>query len=497
MGYVLKTTSWLQRQSCACNKQARSGKHPDWSTPQHASRAVQAHKCWCGLDSGGVRYKGGLPAAPAARTETLFCSGLPMRMRALLLVACALAASAAGQKNPNWWGGRNTIVHLFEWKFSDIASECENYLAPNGFAGVQIKGSLTVYVDVVFNDMAANWPNAVGYGGSTADTYNLMYPGVPYGPGNFHPICEITSYSDANLVMNIIVDAAKHMWPADLEYIYSQVKNLNTQWFASNTRPFFYQEVIDQSGNEGVHSYEYTSFGVVTEFKYGSMLSSAFQGNNAIKYLKNWGPEWGLLDGASALAFIDNHDNQRGSGGGGDVLTYKTAKLYKMAIAFMLAWPYGITRVISSYYFTNTDAGPPSNSDGTIKDVYVNGDGTCSNGWVCEHRWREVLNMVAFKNTVEGTTVANWWDNGDMQIAFSRGNAGFIAFNDQYNTDFKQTLQTGLPRGTYCDLISGYKQNGSCSGKSVTVNEDGTAYIQILSSEDNGMLAISSASKVN
>ena len=31
------------------------------------------------------------------------------------------------------------IVHLFEWKWADIAAECENFLAPKGFGGVQVK----------------------------------------------------------------------------------------------------------------------------------------------------------------------------------------------------------------------------------------------------------------------------------------------------------------------------------------------------------------------
>ena len=35
------------------------------------------------------------------------------------------------------WGGRSGIVHLFEWKWNDIANECETFLAPNGYAGVQ------------------------------------------------------------------------------------------------------------------------------------------------------------------------------------------------------------------------------------------------------------------------------------------------------------------------------------------------------------------------
>jgi len=41
------------------------------------------------------------------------------------------------------------------------------------------------------------------------------------------------------------VDAAKHMWPQDLEVIYNRVRNLNTAFgFAAGTRPFIFQEVI-------------------------------------------------------------------------------------------------------------------------------------------------------------------------------------------------------------------------------------------------------------
>lgn len=34
----------------------------------------------------------------------------------------------------------------------------------------------------------------------------------------------------------------------------------------------------------------------------------------------------------NALVFIDNHDNQRGHGGGGDLLTFRESKLYKVLI---------------------------------------------------------------------------------------------------------------------------------------------------------------------
>jgi alpha-amylase len=98
--------------------------------------------------------------------------------------------------------------------------------------------------------------------------------------------------------------------------------------------------------------------------------------------------------------------------------------------------------------------------------------------------------MVAFRNAVDGTILSNWWDNGENQIAFSRGNRGFIAFNGQYRVDLSQTLHTGLPAGVYCDLASGGKQGTSCIGTAVTVNADGRALIYLSSEVTEGYIAI-------
>lgn len=104
--------------------------------------------------------------------------------------------------------------------------------------------------------------------------------------------------------------------------------------------------------------------------------------------------------------------------------------------------------------------------------------------------------MVAFKNTVENTAVESWWDNGDNQIAFSRGNRGFIAFNGQYRVDLSETIQTQLTAGVYCDLASGSKVGTSCTGTSVTVAADGKANIYLSSEATEGYIAISVDAKL-
>ena len=93
-----------------------------------------------------------------------------------------------------------------------------------------------------------------------------------------------------------------------------------------------YQEVINLGG-EPIKNTDYTSIGRVTEFKYGMHLSNCVNKKEGqkISYLKNFGTGWGFISDGDSLAFVDNHDNQRGHGGGGEILTYQKSKEYKIA----------------------------------------------------------------------------------------------------------------------------------------------------------------------
>ena len=59
----------------------------------------------------------------------------------LLLVSGHLVA---GQHDPNC-NGKTVIVHLFEWKWTDIAAECERFLGPAGYCGFQVKFSCSTH----------------------------------------------------------------------------------------------------------------------------------------------------------------------------------------------------------------------------------------------------------------------------------------------------------------------------------------------------------------
>jgi alpha-amylase len=496
-----------------------------------------------------------------------------LAMCGVLMAACDAGPSDAldGQGQSVSQNNRTVFVQLFEWKWTDIARECESYLGPKGFAAVQISppnehawiptgdgapfpwwmryqpvsygldrsrsGTRSEFIDMV------NRCNAVGVGiyadavinhmtsgsGTTSSAGNdpwgvESYPRVPYGASDFHATCAVTNYQDANNVQScqlvglqdlntastyvrgkladylvdlatigvkgFRIDAAKHMSPTDVGAIVSAVNARLT------TRPFWFLEVIGASG-EAVQPGQY--FGIsdsqanVTEFGYGPQLFGKFAGGGRLADLRTFGETWGLMPSNKAVAFTDNHDKQRGHGGGGNYLTYHNGPTYDLANVLMLAWPYGTPVVMSSYAFNtatafDTSFGPPA--DPTTGATRGPWDGqvsqpACFNqsvgGWVCEHRFRPIGNMVGFRNaTLANFTVTDWWDNGNNQIAFGRGDKGFVVINHE-SASLTRTFKTSLPAGHYCDVISGDFTTGAggaaCTGTSVAVDAQGNASV--------------------
>lgn len=371
--------------------------------------------------------------------------------------------------------------------------------------------------------MSANTPEkpAIGTGGSKAWPDVRNYSAVPYTIINFHPPCPLVNFNDPFQVRNcelvglhdlnqtqedtrnkiveylnhlidlgvagFRIDAAKHQWPNDLLIMYNRLHHLNTSFgFDPKSDPFIYQEVVD-SGNEAVSKYEYI-FASVAEFRYSSEISRSFTGNDDLKWLASFGEKWGLLPSDLAVVFVDNHDSQRGNEG---VLTYKMRKNYVMAQAFSLAHPYGQKRIMSSFAFDAFDQGPPCDKNKNILSPSFDTSGNCTNGWVCEHRWREIYSMVGFMNAVQGENITSWWDNGKNQIAFSRGHKGFVVFNLDTEDMKGVNISSDIEQGFYCDVISGEKiSDNQCSGKTLEVTKEKIISVDLPKNDLNGVIAI-------
>nr|XP_054762213.1 alpha-amylase 2-like [Lytechinus pictus] len=504
-----------------------------------------------------------------------------------LVVWFCLLAGALGYNTPNTAFDRTAMVHLFEWPWNSIANECESFLAPHGFGGVQIsppnehrviyapywdpnvkrpwyesyqpisyglnsrRGTeqqfadmvrrcndvgVRIYVDAVVNHMCGEDAGVgTGSGGSAYNTGEFSFPGAGYSSNDFNqPLSrckssngQITNYGDINEVRdcNLVglldlytgsayvrgqiasyfnkvidlgvagfrVDAAKHMWPGDIEAILGMTNDLNTAYFPANTRPFFFHEVIDKGG-EPVKALDYINLGRVTDFIYGESLGNYFKNLNNLGDLWDFGKGKGAhwdLDSDKALVFVDNHDNQRGHGGGGNILTHSSPDQYKQAVAFMMAWPYGFPRIMSSYKFNEDWQGPPSDFDYNVIEPTFNADGSCSGDWICEHRWRPIANMVGWRNQAGSSSVENF-QGGQDWVHFSRGSKAFIAIA-RYGTSLSKQVQTGLPAGEYCNLaLVDYDSSaGTCTGSStVSVDSSGNANIYISGQNDDTLLYV-------
>jgi alpha-amylase len=520
---------------------------------------------------------------------------LASAMLVLAAVACGESALPPVQGTPpagrpalaqtyrpsGYMAAGDVSVHLFDWKWTDIATECENVLGPAGYAAVQVsppqEHSITpsydwseryqpvsysvaksrsgtgaefadmvnrcktagvgIVVDAVINHMT-NFPSpGVGSNGTAYSKYD--YPGL-YSPADFHPACAINNYqSAANVqdcelfslpdlntglasvrqkiagylvmlarlgVAGFRIDAAKHIQQVELDGILAIVDS--TASAEGRPLPWYYLEVVGNGNGEalGPRDYfgaAYASGGAadITEFTFTG-VGDKFLGNGGqhISQLDPNGPPgsqfsplaWNMMPDDKAVVFLQNHDTQHQCG-----LGYRHGSVFRVANVWMLAQPYGYPSILSSFAFNcpaGNSAGPPSDAGGNTNNVSCAASlETATIGqWVCEHRDPYLRTMVSFRRAVAGTDQNHWWDNGANAIAFSRGNKGFVAINREATT-VAAPVGTGLPPGTYCDLLTGGLVGAVCAGTSVVVDATGSVQLNLAT---NTAIAIDAANKL-
>lgn len=73
---------------------------------------------------------------------------------------------------------------------------------------------------------------------------------------------------------------------------------------------------------------------------------------------------------------------------------------------------------------------------------------------------------------------ADFYTDDANVVAFSKDSKGWAAFNN--GTAAKQIrVQTGLPKGTYCDVIHDKDPGKACDGPTVVVNGSGVATVTV------------------
>ena len=393
------------------------------------------------------------------------------------------------------------------------------------------KAGVKVIVDAVINHMTGQ--GEVSYGGVTYSKYSY---GTLYGPTDFHaypqdcPIapavgstdregsiqdfndyrqvfkCELVGLADLRTdtdyvrsriagylnkllaygVSGFRVDAAKHIGETDLAAIESKLHRT-----VDGQKPFIALEV--GAGSPGrISPNAFEGVGKLLGFDFAQQILNAFHSypnpptnDGNIGDLKYFGASTGLLPSNDELAFVENHDTERSNNGSS--LNYLDASNV-IATEFMLAWNYGQPQVYASFAFPSSDtaASPPSDADGMVIDT------NCTDGtWACVDR--DVAGMVGFHDYTYGSSVSHWYDDGVNLISFSRGTKGWITINNEITAQ-THAFSTGLPAGTYCDVVHGTKSGRTCTGGSVTVNGSGRATVTVA---PHDAVAVDGASKIS
>lgn len=165
----------------------------------------------------------------------------------------------------------------------------------------------------------------------------------------------------------------------------------------------------------------------------------------------------------------------------------------------MLAYPYGTIRMMSSYDFPcdNIDKGPPMDEKEKIISVASQGNETCQNGWICEHRWQPLVEMVKFRVNVFGTTISKQKIFEPNTVGFCRKDKGFIVFSSSnFDCLVENPVFVCVPPGKYCDVIAGYDSNENCVNIIEVDNKRNAMLIKNKSAANNGVIAFHIGSRI-
>jgi alpha-amylase len=407
--------------------------------------------------------------------------------------------------------GSDTVLHpwweVYQPVTYDLTSRMGNEQQFRQMVRTCRREGVKVYVDAVINHMTGQ--GHTSYGGQDYTPYH--YPDAGYVPSDFHFNTGECSSSDGGIqdfnnknqvfkcnlvgledldtdsdkvqqelagylnklldygVSGFRVDAGKHIGQHDLDGIYSRLHRTR-----DGVKPYWALEVF--GGGPGILSPQaFTKSGDVLGLDAAKQIQAAFKSYPAehvgsLATLQVFGKGSGLTPSDKTLSFVTNHDTDRNAG---EYLGHKDGARYILANEWLLAQGYGSPQVYSSFEWQTAADSPPVNANGLITDA------NCSSAaWTCDHRDPGIVAMIGWHHYVGSAKRANFYTDDFNVIAFSKGSRGWAAFNNGSKAK-EIRVQTGLPRGTYCDIISGRKSGGSCTGTSFVVNGAGIATVTV------------------
>lgn len=350
-----------------------------------------------------------------------------------------------------------------------MALECEQFLAPKGFAAVQISPpndhiqgdawwtryqpvtyelvsrsgnadefadmvkrcnavGVGIYADAVINHIAAGGGTSIAghsYGGRATPIYSAN--DMHHNNGNTGANCQVSNYKDkwnvqyCDLVgLPDLCTSCDYVQKTVAAYL-DHMASLGISGYRIDAAK--HQDAGELHGLVNRVNSDLWKFGEVIDAAGEAVTSGMYTGYMDVtefSYAQKLGPNF---NDEGHLQYLSNFGESWGLINSGNAvvfidnhdtqrgnapLTYKNGGIYNLINVFMLAHPYGYPKVMSSYYFNSHDQGPPGSP------VHEGGNVNCGNGhpWVCEHRWTSIANMVNWRRSAGTEGVSHFTSQG-------------------------------------------------------------------------------------
>ncbi len=420
-------------------------------------------------------------------------------------IALALALSAPQARAASTW------VHLFEWKWLDIAAECESFLGPQGYTAVQVsppqenivwpgrpwyeryqpvsydlksrsgneaefremvsrckRAGVDIVVDAVINHMASlprGSTHGTGVGGSTFTAYK--YPGW-YEPWDFH-YCrgtgldnELLDFSsrrelqDCELVNLPDLDTSSDYVRGRISGFLDYLLDIGVAGFridaAKHIATADLQAILGKMRNKPRALYS-----EVIDHGDSVIPATEYLGAGDVSEFK-YGMKLAHVFRTGKLAWLERFGEPWGFLPAGRSVVFTDnhdTQRYDTARGDALSYKDGALYRLANVFMLAWPYGTPLVMSSFAFHAWDQGPPArfdqCRSDWICEHRWPEIAAMARFRKVAGAEGVTDWWSDGENRIAFGRGARGFVVINRDARAMPSTRLKTSLPAGRYCD----------------------------------------------
>lgn len=318
-------------------------------------------------------------------------------------------------------GMHSAFVHLFEWSWADVATECEQFLGPKGFTAVQISppnehiagdawwtryqpvtyklvsrsgdeadfkdmvercktAGVGIYADAVINHIAAGSGVSIAgssYGNRATPIYSAN--DMHHNDGDTSKDCSVSNYADKHNVQYCDLSGLPDLCTS-CEYVKKTVAAYLNDMAKIGIAGFRIDAAKHQDAGElgsllsavdsSLWRFQEVISGageaVTVDMYYttGEVTEFSYSRQLAPNFQEDGKLQY-LANFGTSWGLMPRDDavvfiDNHDTQRGEAKLTYKNGKIYQLANIFMLAHPYGYPKVMSSYYFESHDQGPPS-----------------------------------------------------------------------------------------------------------------------------------------